>query len=255
MAQPEQIEIGPIIERLVNNAVESPRSPDLAQYDLTGLSFMGITGESGTGKTTLARRLSELFGMGIFKSGTLLRQLMMETTGSEIVGFAPRDPLIVDRAFDNIGAKVITNSSQNPAIVEARLVGFITAEEKAKAKEKKLQFPKGIIVLLTTTDERRRAERVARRHPDEDVDTVITQSRERMRGDLALWRQIHPLLNNVENPFDPNIEIDGRKIYDIVVNTDYLSAEEVIAEVLKQLAERGFIKRKPLPQEGIIFEA
>lgn len=228
-----------------------------------------IVGKAGTGKTSTARILADLYGIPkerIVLTGQFFRQI---TGGSS--GFMERH-LSVDEQLDEMQRQLILGASpQNPFILEGRLAGVIAREEYDKNPS--LRVPSFLFVAPAETRMRRLLGRTleerdkeigklqtkaetapspeivaelferitALKLQDINLKTVKQNERDREVGDLEQWRQLHPQLEGVDLFNPANRDTKGRKIYDFVINTGRLSKAEVAVEVHRILLEEGYV--------------
>lgn len=222
-----------------------------------------ISGHSGVGKTKTGEAIAERLGREYFKGGELMRRSHRSRTGNDIVGPTNRtvdEDIFLDRKL----AKLIKNSSQrNPAIVESRLgaliaKGIIHATDKDGEVIEIPQTPGIVTVNITAGDENLRFGRLQSRYSKESgtklpLDEVTRLTKEREKQDLELWMKAHPELRelDIQDPYDPNLKTpDGRRVYDIIIDTKDLSIEEATEELMRKLKEWGerYLSGKPKEQ-------
>lgn len=264
------------VESVIDRGPEA--SPPKERFAVDFSSFE-IVGKAGTGKTSAARMLAELYGIPkdrIIFTGQLFRQI---TGGSS--GFMQR-PLSVDERIDNMQRDyILTASPANPVIIEGRLAGVIAREEHDRHPE--LRAPSFLFVAPTEIRMRRLLERTLEerdkeierlQEEQEEVESALTSNAspeivvqlyeritalkmqdinlktvkqnegDREIGDLGQWRQLHPQLEGVDLFNPANRDANGRKIYDFVISTGRLSKLEVALEVHRILFENGYVYRK-----------
>lgn len=190
-----------------------------------------IAGESGTGKTTLAEFFGQIYKIPDernIKVGQIIRGLQEKPKEENFI----ERPIALDQQVDNLQRDIIAEKAAvtNPYIIEGKLAGVIAKEEK----DKNPQLMK-ISILLTAPDDIA-YDRIRRRRPDLSRKEVARQTRERAEKDLAQWTQAHPQLSGT-NPYNT-------KFYDLVINTDGKSVEQVFDEAHKYFLEKEHVKRK-----------
>ncbi len=174
-----------------------------------------ISGPSRTGKTTTAELLAARYGIRKVKIGEEFRKL----TGIDTSKFVAR-PEQLDRDIDATQSKLIREATaDDPFILEARLAAWLASKERAAQPD----LP--IITVLFWAPEHVRMERQLRKVRRDDPNTRVTLEdlrdgeREREARDLALWRAVHPDIDD-KNVFDPDLTDDhGKPVYDLVVDT------------------------------------
>ena len=174
-----------------------------------------ISGPSRTGKTTTADLLAARYGIRRIKIGEEFRKL----TGIDTSKFVDR-PEQLDREIDATQSHLIREATMgDPFILEARLAAWLAS------KEREVHPDLPIITVLFWAPEHVRMERQLRKVRRDDPNTNVTLEdlrdgeREREARDLALWKAVHPDIDD-KKVFDPDLADEkGKPVYDLVVDT------------------------------------
>lgn len=176
-----------------------------------------ISGEPGSGKTTVARLLSKRLGLPHVYAGDLYRreaerrQLSLE----EFNTLCECDHSI-DRALDD---KMVEVARAGNVILEGRLAGFFAARHRLDA-----------LKVWLTAGEQVRARRVAQRE-NGDALRLVETNRIRQESDARRYREIY------------GFDLSDTRVYDLVVASDERTPEEV-ADLLAAAAIRRFGARE-----------
>jgi cytidylate kinase len=193
-----------------------------------------ISGPSRTGKTTAANILAERYGIPNKKIGEEFRR----RTGIDTSKFVDR-PEELDRELDEVQSTMIREATPAaPFILEARLAAYLASIERAQQ-----QLP--IVTVLFWAPEHERMERQLRKVRRDEPGSKVTLEqlrqgeREREAKDLALWRKVHPEIDN-KNVFDPSLTDEhGKPVYDLVIDTRIGMPEACADAVHDYLVEVG----------------
>ena len=193
-----------------------------------------ISGPSRTGKTTAANILAERYGIENIKIGEEFRK----RTGIDTSSFAPRDRSLDQEMDDFQAAKIRSATADKPFILEARLAAFLASLERQKA-----DLP--VVTILFWAPEEVRMERQLRKVRRDDpgststLDELQAGEREREARDRALWKSVHPELDD-QNIFDPDLtDESGTPVYDLVIDTRVGMPDAVADLVDDWLVQRG----------------
>jgi cytidylate kinase len=195
-----------------------------------------ISGPSRTGKTTAANILAERYSIPNIKIGEEFRS----RTGIDTSKFVHRDPDI-DREMDDLQSAMIrTASAAAPFILEGRLAAFLASEARAGQA-----LP--VATVLFWAPERVRMQRqlrkVRRDHPGSraTLAQLSAGEREREARDMAIWKLVHPELDD-RNLFDPDLtDPGGQHVYDLVVDTRMGMPDACADYVHRWLVSKGLI--------------
>jgi cytidylate kinase len=173
-----------------------------------------LSGPSRTGKTSAANILAERYGIPNIKIGEVFR----ERTGIDTSRFVKRDRSI-DQELDDLQVELIRSASADkPFILEARLAAFLASKERQHR-----WLPVVTALFWAPEDVRmeRQLRKVRRDNPGSTATLaeLLAGEREREARDMALWKSVHPDLDD-KNVFDPALtDASGRPVYDLVVDT------------------------------------
>ena len=176
-----------------------------------------ISGTPGSGKTTVARLLSQRLGLPHVYAGDLYRKAAEDrgVTLAQFNALCEQDHSI-DRSLDNAMA---AHARRGDVILEGRLAGFIALQEQVDALK----------VYLTASDEVR-ARRVAQRE-GRDWHAVLELNQVRQASDAKRYREIY------------GYDLDDTSIYDLTLASDNQApealADQVAAEVVRRFGERA----------------
>jgi cytidylate kinase len=171
-----------------------------------------ISGLPGSGKTTVARRLSRHLGVPHIYAGDLYRREAENRRVSlkEFNCLAEQDHSI-DRALD---AKMAEYARRGGVVLEGRLAAFIALQEHVDALK----------VWLTASEEVR-AQRVSQRE-NSDAMKVLRENDERQRSDAKRYRAIY------------GFDLNDTSIYDLILDSDHADPEALAAKILANAADR-----------------
>jgi cytidylate kinase len=193
-----------------------------------------ISGPSRTGKTTAANILSARYGIPNIKIGELFRR----ETGIDTSKWVGRGREVDERMDRFQAEKIRAATADAPFILEARLAAFLASKERAQR-----DLP--VVTVLFWAPEAVRIERQLRKVRRDNPGSAATfeelraGEREREAHDMALWRAVHPELDDL-NVFDPElVDADGRPVYDLVVDTRIGRPDSCADEVHEYLVEIG----------------
>ena len=171
-----------------------------------------ISGEPGSGKTTVARRLAERLGIPHVYAGDLYRQEAKRRglTLEQFNTLCERDHSI-DRSLDD---EMAARARQGNVVLEGRLAGFLAAQSGLDSLK----------VWLTASDEVR-AKRVAKRE-NGDWQQVLEGNRLRHGSDARRYKTIY------------GYDLADTSVYDLVLSTDDQTPESLVEQLLAKAEER-----------------
>ncbi len=162
-----------------------------------------ISGPPGSGKTTVAKILSEKLKIKLISAGEVFRRLAFERSMSieEFSKFAESNPeidILVDRVQKEMAEK------EKDAIFEGRLSGWMIKDAELK--------------VYIFADPEVRYSRIAKRE-GKDISTVRKETRLREEIEKRRYQKFY------------GIDVDDWRIYDLIINSSRMSPEK-IAEII-----------------------
>lgn len=242
-------------ERVTPFIPEKPVTPE-REWEFIDTAVITLSSSPGGGTSSVASLLAENLGItgdSLFKVGDKRREWDKEATGKEHTEETDRNDPLIERKTDAITRSVIRHaSSENPAIVEAQLGGFIafSVEDQVKRNHKKMERN---VKILLTVDETIGAQRVKEREEAKgrvgfSVEDWIKINNKRHLKDLKNWRRAYPELRRID-PHDANsLESDGKtptwkRFYDLKIDTSNATQEQIVNQILITLWENGNIRK------------
>ena len=172
-----------------------------------------ITGILGSGKSTVAKKLAELYGFEIFSTGAILRAAAAER-GMDLLDLNKElnSKLDSDRSMDdlidNTTIRVASERKDDKLIFDSRMAWH---------------FVPGAFKVFVTVDPRVAAERVIKDprpgEPAEDVDELCAELVERSRVEQARFQYLY------------GVDYYDYKNFDLVVDSSNRTPDEVSAIV------------------------
>ncbi len=171
-----------------------------------------ISGPPGSGKTTACSKLSEVLGLDAVVFGKIFRELAAEKNLSlgELGAIAENDPSI-DRMIDS---RILEIARAHPDIIlESRLSAYMLSRHSIPAFR----------ILLEASPEVRMA-RVGVRE-GESLEEATAKTVERQQSEAKRYMKYY------------GIDINDRSVYDLVVNTDNMTPDQVIELILEKVRD------------------
>ena len=166
-----------------------------------------ISGPPGSGKTTACSKLSEVLGLEAVVFGKIFRELAAEKnlTLGELGAIAEKDPSI-DEMIDSRILEIAR--AHQDIILESRLSAYMLTRHGIPAYR----------ILLEASPDVRMA-RVGLRE-GETLEQATANTLERQKSEAKRYMQYY------------GIDIQDRSVYDLVLNTDNLTPDEVLQTIL-----------------------
>ncbi|MDN5357902.1 MAG: ribonucleoprotein complex subunit 4 [Candidatus Methanomethylophilaceae archaeon] len=177
-----------------------------------------ISGPPGSGKTTVCARLSKALGYRAEVFGQVFRDMAASKgiSVAELGAMAEKDPSI-DREIDSIILQVAKENDD--IILESRLSAYLTKKNGIEAFR---------IYLHASPEVRMR--RICVRE-DEEFDRACNETIEREESEAKRYMTYY------------GIDTTDLSVYDLIINTDKISPNEVVDKILGALNDRNACKR------------
>ncbi|MAG91889.1 cytidylate kinase [Candidatus Woesearchaeota archaeon] len=174
-----------------------------------------ISGKAGSGKSTVAKQLSEKLNLNHYSIGDLMRMMASEK-GLSLVEFnklAEKDKSI-DLELDN-KLKALGKEKDN-FVVDGRLAAFF--------------IPNAEIKVFLETDDEVRAERIMkdqREHEkSKDLKEAIDNIRKREESEKKRYQEYY------------GVDYFDKKLYNLIVDTTNLKPEEVVEKIMEFVKDK-----------------
>lgn len=179
-----------------------------------------ISGPPGSGKTTVCGKLSETLGLKAVVFGQVFRELAAEKGISlgELGALAERDPSI-DAGID---ARIVEIARTHPDIIlESRLSAYMLTRNGIPA----------LRVYLDASPEVRMC-RIGDREC-KDLETAIKETQDRQKSEAKRYKMYY------------DIDVEDRSVYDLIINTDELTPDEVLQRIVSAVRARNMLVKDP----------
>jgi len=170
-----------------------------------------ISGLHGTGKSTIGKLIAEKLDIQYYSTGQVFRDLAQEMnmTLEEFTGYVEKN-LEIDKKLDN---KIIEIAQKGNIIIDSQLSGYI------------LKSLADFNILLTCPLETRVKRMVQR--DNTNYEEKIKETKLREKSELERFKHLYDIdLSNLD-------EIN--QIFDLIINTENLSVEEILKKILLRL--------------------
>ena len=175
-----------------------------------------ISGRAGSGKSTVAKIIAKKLGIKHYSIGDLMREMALERGIPllELNKLAERDNSIdleLDNKLKDLG------KFQNNFVVDGRLTAFFIPHAKAR--------------VFLDADEKTRAERILKDKRQHEKSNSLRETMEsieqREESERTRYRQYY------------DVDYSDRKLYNFVVDTSKINAEEVAEKILIFINEKS----------------
>ncbi|MFX1323680.1 MAG: (d)CMP kinase [Promethearchaeota archaeon] len=173
--------------------------------------ILTISGLHGTGKTTVGKLLAEKLGIRYYSTGQAFRDLAKEMNLSleEFTKYVESNPNI-DKKLDQ---RIIKIAQEDDIIIDAQLSAYIL---------KSIANFKILLLCPLETRVRRMAER-----DNASYDTQLKETLMREKSELERFNRLYNI--------DLNDSEKIAKIYDLIINTENLTIDEIVEKILSTL--------------------
>jgi cytidylate kinase len=182
------------------------------------MAIITIGGNPGSGKTTLAAKLATTLGYEELYMGGLIRAIAKERgiTVEEFSAELKKEPGL-ERSLDERQKKLM--HEQDNLVVQGRVAWHFAQGSPFK-----------VINLFLATEHEIGARRVAERKEDhtKTIEEIARATAERIKHDQDRYQKLY----SIPDYLDPSH-------YDIILDTSYLTEEEVFKNVLERLQMHG----------------
>jgi len=172
-----------------------------------------ISGPPGSGKTTVAEIVSERIGLGLILTGKVFREQAVDA-GMDVLEYnrlAERDHSIDEK----LDAEIIRLARMNEnSVVEGRLAGQLLMREGISA-----------LKVFVTAPARVRAERIVKREAT-DIESETKMLIDRESSERKRYIELY------------GVDIDDMSVYDLVIDSTDISAEEAAQIVIDEVSKR-----------------
>lgn len=170
-----------------------------------------ISGLHGTGKSTIAKLIAETLKIQYYSTGQIFRDIALETnmTLEEFTEYVEENPDI-DKKLDS---KIIEIAQKGNIIIDSQLSGYIL---------KTIADFKILLTCSLETRVKRMSERDSSSYEEKLKETAL-----REKSELERFKRLYNI--------DLNDQEELSQIYDLVINTENLTVEEILEKILSTL--------------------
>ncbi len=179
--------------------------------------ILSISGLHGTGKSTIAKLIAIKLGIRYYSTGQAFRDLAQEMnmTLEEFSKFVEENPEI-DKDLDN---KIIGIAQKGNIIIDSQLSGYILNSIA--------DFKISLICPLEI-----RVKRMTERD-NTSYDEKLKETKVREKSELERFKHLYNI--------DLSDQQEIQKLYDLIIETENLTVEEIVEKILLTLENRNLI--------------
>jgi len=169
-----------------------------------------ISGPPGSGKTTVCGKLADALSMDAVIFGKIFRDIAYERglTLSELGDIAEND-ISIDEQIDS---RLLRTAAENDNIIlESRLSAYMLSKNNIPAFRIYLDASPGV-----------RIQRIGLRDNDTPEEALI-KTEERQASERKRYMKYY------------GIDIDDRSVYDLIINTDHLTPDEIVQMIINAM--------------------
>lgn len=176
--------------------------------------ILTISGLHGTGKSTIGKRIAELFKLQYYATGEVFRKLATKhkMTLSEFTEYAENNPEI-DKKLDE---KINKIAKKDKVIIDSQLSAYIL-KDKADIK------------IFLQCDLETRVKRMCER----DGCSYKTKVDETLRREFSEANRFKQLYN-----YDLENENTKKQLYDVIIDTKNLTIDEVVNQLASEIKNK-----------------
>jgi len=170
-----------------------------------------ISGLHGTGKSTIGKLIAEKLGVQYYSTGQAFRDLTQEMnmTLEDFTKYVEKNPKIDEKLDD----KIEKIAQKGNVIIDSQLSGYIL---------KTVADFKILLICPLETRVKRMAER-----DNSNYEKKLKETKLREKSELERFKSLY----NIDlSDYD-----DLNKIYDLIINTENLTIEDIVEKILMQI--------------------
>jgi len=170
-----------------------------------------ISGLHGTGKSTIGKLIAEKLGIQYYSTGQAFRDLAQEMnlTLEDFTKYVEKNPKIDEKLDD----KIEKIAQKGNVIIDSQLSGYIL---------KTVADFKILLICPLETRVKRMAER-----DNSNYEKKLKETKLREKSELERFKSLY----NIDlSDYD-----DLNKIYDLIINTENLTIEDIVEKILMQI--------------------
>lgn len=183
------------------------------------MAVIRISGEPGSGKTTLGKRLAQVIGYEFYYTGKIFREMAAKAEKSieEFYNEMANNPEL-EKSIDDRQAQLMNEKDE--LVVDGRIAPFLPS---------RFWTINILLQVHPTTGAHRQKNRPENK--DKTVERILELSWKRLDNERSRYQKLY----GIENHLDP-------KKFDIIIDTNLLNEEEAFIVILYEV--RKVFKRK-----------